>query len=76
MLKLTLNFVLTGEYPKGSCQEKCEKCPQNPASATDKVKCFCNNQLCSNEDCSNCEKRKSCKPGHQLNRSGKAFVFI
>ncbi|XP_077056055.1 tumor necrosis factor receptor superfamily member 18 isoform X2 [Siphateles boraxobius] len=57
----------SGEYPKGSCQAECEKCPKNPAL---EVKCFCNNHLCLNEKCSSCEKRTSCKPGQQLNRTG------
>lgn len=70
---LNFKLVLTGEYPK-NC-EKCEKCPPNPAS--DSVKCFCNNHACLNEDCSKCEKRKSCEStGYELKRTGKAFVFI
>ncbi|XP_056109709.1 tumor necrosis factor receptor superfamily member 18 [Rhinichthys klamathensis goyatoka] len=62
----------SGEYPKESWQENsgivCEKCPPNPALG--KVKCFCNNDLCLNEDCSSCEKRISCEPGHKMRRRG------
>ncbi|KAK7145074.1 hypothetical protein R3I94_011238 [Phoxinus phoxinus] len=64
----------SGEYLKKSGKENnrdivCEKCPPNPAS--EEVKCFCNNRLCLNEQCTSCRERLSCKPGEQLRRNGK-----
>ncbi|XP_039544985.1 tumor necrosis factor receptor superfamily member 18 [Pimephales promelas] len=62
-----------GEHPKepwqGNSGIVCEKCPPNHAS--EKVKCLCNNGWCLNEDCSSCEKRKSCTPGHKMKRFGE-----
>ncbi|XP_060775205.1 tumor necrosis factor receptor superfamily member 18 [Neoarius graeffei] len=62
----------SGEFPRQHCTENnqtvCEKCENKHNH------CFCNNNLCENDDCSRCVTSPRCRRGEELRRLG-SFEF-